>query len=1309
MKSDFSDDTADGLANAIQTGVTKGLEAALNKNNNNSQNKDSKDSKNGNNNKNATNNNAGSENKTNNSNNNSTPGSSSTPDAKSGSNMAAGDAKSAMTDKALGAAANMAGGSQEAQDLVQSAKAGVDGARLFAGDATAAVDLAKNPIVWKLMLALALLPILLFFVMGSLLLAIVTKIASFFSFLQIDDSGLSYDEMTREEQYEYIADIFSKKVQSEYDKMIDDWISEINTNASSEKVNGWGVALELAGYPNNDIDSVETSTESVIVGSGHDSKTHAKSDYWGKTYAAYIVEFPSGLVDSNGNFLDGDEPYFDSTKSNSSMADGSFNGGIMDMGTFVAGYNVSRCDMPIGSASDDGWFISTFKSYYWDITSDTWWTDIKSKIGIDSYFDYKSELISEDRERTALTYQENIWSDVVTQVDYTIKVDATIAGKGSSISTSIAKNPSLSFTQATNNSLAVTYYNSIANGTKWADVKTISNFWSYLDMTNNVPSQTPKYYNPFTGKFETTNTASNATIAWTSYNNELTGKVDFSYEELTATGAVAKSYTYKSASYVSGTTYYAYTGMYLNATTNTVKTVDLSSYVKAGTSITSSLISTLVYGNTTSGYQTNPTITSYVSHTWDSKYLKESVIPAEEGQKYNVIRTYAKSNGYVEVTEVVNGKVYANFYDAKYTSVTVLERKYSYNYSAATYVEKGITATFKASASNSSNSTKDKTKTSFNKSTYEDETYSYKYNYLKASSDTFNHSKMMENLFENGSYYDGDLSYYSVPSYNDNQGYQVPAELNIPISELYEGVTSLSDDYQSYSHDGEYGILDWPYRGSSALTAYECGALGSSSFCDDTDETNFLKQNKDGTNTACGCGAASLTFDEDTTITGHASTGVARSTVTELKIVENKVLDANGNPVINADGEYEVESYIGIKTVQDKIDEVLEDYQNTLENYDMVQDKSKLTGGSGMYGGFGYNSYYYGLTDLAIFCIELLSSNEGTFGSVNPCDPGYSSSTQNYGSYSLGIFQWNSTRAQSLIKAIYEYDPDETATQWAKATESAANPTNYFLMNNNWNHASSSHTICTHTQSESFRTALSSLLESKAGQYVQNMTAGTEIQGYIDHCVSKGITDPAAIAWCVDIINQYGQGGFNNVFGSVITSALASGGTLDDFYYAYLASGVGTAYKTRRTNTYQEIKGAAARGELPESYDTMSLSGNAAVIPIAESFLGNRYLWGGKTPPLFDCSGLVAYCYEQIGKSVPHGSSNQKNAGVGIATMADALPGDILWFDGHVMLYMGDDKLIHSAGGDITGSVKTLDGAEAYLTRNGPYRIRRIL
>jgi cell wall-associated NlpC family hydrolase len=85
------------------------------------------------------------------------------------------------------------------------------------------------------------------------------------------------------------------------------------------------------------------------------------------------------------------------------------------------------------------------------------------------------------------------------------------------------------------------------------------------------------------------------------------------------------------------------------------------------------------------------------------------------------------------------------------------------------------------------------------------------------------------------------------------------------------------------------------------------------------------------------------------------------------------------------------------------------------------------------------------------------------------------------------------------------------------------------------------------------------------------------------------------------------------------------------------------------------------------------------VVGIAMRYLGTPYVWGGSSPGGFDCSGLVAYVYAQVGVSLPHYTGAQWNVGVPVSR-GDLQPGDLVFFDGlgHVGIYIGGGQFIHA-------------------------------
>jgi cell wall-associated NlpC family hydrolase len=102
-----------------------------------------------------------------------------------------------------------------------------------------------------------------------------------------------------------------------------------------------------------------------------------------------------------------------------------------------------------------------------------------------------------------------------------------------------------------------------------------------------------------------------------------------------------------------------------------------------------------------------------------------------------------------------------------------------------------------------------------------------------------------------------------------------------------------------------------------------------------------------------------------------------------------------------------------------------------------------------------------------------------------------------------------------------------------------------------------------------------------------------------------------------------------------------------------------------------------------------SATGNA-VAQYALQFVGNPYVYGGTSLTNgADCSGFVMSVYKNFGVSLPHSSSADRGVGSTVGSLAEAQPGDIICYSGHVGIYIGGGQIVHastSRTGIITGN-----------------------
>ncbi|GAA2606942.1 hypothetical protein GCM10010399_42340 [Dactylosporangium fulvum] len=126
--------------------------------------------------------------------------------------------------------------------------------------------------------------------------------------------------------------------------------------------------------------------------------------------------------------------------------------------------------------------------------------------------------------------------------------------------------------------------------------------------------------------------------------------------------------------------------------------------------------------------------------------------------------------------------------------------------------------------------------------------------------------------------------------------------------------------------------------------------------------------------------------------------------------------------------------------------------------------------------------------------------------------------------------------------------------------------------------------------------------------------------------------------------------------------------------------------------------GLARAAGSTSSCDTGSVADKA--VCQAREQLGKPYVWGGKGPKNFDCSGLTHYVYAKAGlKWSYYTAAGQYDYGRTkhwAVSTKDLRPGDLLFFDwsgggiDHVGIYIGGNQMIEASSGSDKVKVTTL-------------------
>lgn len=81
---------------------------------------------------------------------------------------------------------------------------------------------------------------------------------------------------------------------------------------------------------------------------------------------------------------------------------------------------------------------------------------------------------------------------------------------------------------------------------------------------------------------------------------------------------------------------------------------------------------------------------------------------------------------------------------------------------------------------------------------------------------------------------------------------------------------------------------------------------------------------------------------------------------------------------------------------------------------------------------------------------------------------------------------------------------------------------------------------------------------------------------------------------------------------------------------------------------------------------------------LSHEFLTVPYLWGGTSDLGYDCSGFTQRLFRFSNVEIPRNADWQRDNSDTIDSFDEAIEGDLVFFEGHVGLYLGNHMMIHA-------------------------------